>query len=482
VPESAAHRFQRLTCYSPGRSWLVPIEDAEIRQDFLPLDPSCEPARHKVYPEDLGRVPLPGRRRADESLGAQALSAGAQALADGDVFDLAEIAWLLRWSAGIRRSPMGRSGDQELRAAASAGNRHPIEVYLNAHRVTGLADGLWHYDPVAHELVSLGPPAADGVAVILTGVPWRTQWRYAERGYRHLWWDAGSVIAQLAVLARASGRRARIRLDFPDADLADMVGADERAELPLAIVELTGQIGWHRPERAAATGDLGLVPWYFSLVRKTHEAAQLDSWTLGSAGYPRTAFRDIKVPAQVPALSTEELLRSRLTTRTFAPKALPADALTWPIEVAVSPPDWDGADVGATVTVFVHAVRGLAAGCYDLSSVTPKLDHPGDLRSDAQAACMNQAPARDCAYLALLAADLDAVVASRGERGYRDLQLYAGLAVSRCQLAVTALGLGSCPLTVCDEVAARFTPPGKVPLLAIAVGAPTRQTNQERRD
>ena len=188
------------------------------------------------------------------------------------------------------------------------------------------------------------------------------------------------------------------------------------------------------------------------------------------------------MPAQVAPLSTEELLRSRLTTRQFASKTLPPDALTWPLEVAVSPPDWDGADLDATVTVFVHAVRGLAAGCYDLSSITPKLDHPGDVRSEARAACMNQAPARDCAYLVSLAADLDAALASRGERGYRDLQLYAGLAVSRCQLAATALGLGSCPLTVCDEVAAGFTPPGKIPLLAIAVGSPARQTSQERRD
>lgn len=475
MPESAAHRFQRLTSYSPGRSWLVPVEDAEVRQDFLPLDPSCEPARHKAYSPDLGRVPLPDRRHVDESLGAQALSASTQALADGDVVDLAEIAWLLRWSAGIRRRPMNHSDDQEWRAAASAGNRHPIEVYLNAHSVTGLADGLWHYDPVAHELVNLGPPAADGVALILTGVPWRTQWRYAERGYRHLWWDAGSVIAQLAVLARASGRRARIRLNFPDADVAEVVGADEPAELPLAIVELTGQIGWHRPEAAAAAGDLGSAPWHFPLVRTTHQAAQLDSWTSGSPGYQRTAARDIKVPAQVAPLSTEDLLKNRLTTRKFAPKALPAAALTWPLEVAVSPPDWDGADVGATVTVFVHSVRGLAAGCYDLNSVTPKLDHPGDVRAQAQAVCMNQAPARDCAYLVLLAADLDAALARRGERGYRDVQLFAGLAVSRCQLAATALGLGSCPLTVCDEVAARFTPPGKVPLLAIAVGSPARR-------
>jgi SagB-type dehydrogenase family enzyme len=373
--------------------------------------------------------------------------------------------------------------------AASAGSRHPVEVYLQAHGISGLADGLWHYGPAAHELVRTGPSVADGVAIVLTGVPWRTQWRYAERGYRHLWWDAGSIAAHLGLLARTAGRRARIRLDFPDAEIASAVGADGRAELVLAIVELTSQVSWRPPEQPVTTGDLGSDPWYFPLVGKTHRAASMRVWPppTGQDAEPRDEDqadkpqRDTAVPAQVPPIGADELIRRRLTTRTFAPRALEADALTWPLGLTVKLPDWDAADIAPVARVFVHAVTGLEPGCYDFSSVASPLS-AGDLRADAQAVCLGQSAARDCGYLVLLAADLDATLARRGERGYRDLQFYAGLAVSRGQLAATALGLGSCPLTICDEVAARFTPPGAIPLIALAVGHPARPGNGDRHD
>jgi hypothetical protein len=38
-------------------------------------------------------------------------------------------------------------------------------------------------------------------AVVITGVPWRTGWRYRERGYRHVYWDAGTMLAQLLAAA-----------------------------------------------------------------------------------------------------------------------------------------------------------------------------------------------------------------------------------------------------------------------------------------
>jgi hypothetical protein len=103
---------------------------------------------------------------------------------------------------------------------------------------------------------------------------------------------------------------------------------------------------------------------------------------------------------------------------------------------------------------------------------------PATCVSDAQLSCVNQTAAHDCAYLMLLSAQLDSLLDSRGERGYRDCQLFAGLAASRCQLAATALGLGSTALTVCDEAAARFTPAGSIPLLAIAVGKSPRQAGE----
>jgi hypothetical protein len=73
------------------------------------------------------------------------------------------------------------------------------------------------YDPLEHALVRVGPaPHGGGPAVIVTGVPWRTGWRYRERGWRHVYWDAGTMIAQMLALA----------------------GADLVHELPVAMVGL----------------------------------------------------------------------------------------------------------------------------------------------------------------------------------------------------------------------------------------------------
>ena len=60
----------------------------------------------------------------------------------------------------------------------------------------------------APERARIEPAAADGVStLVVTGIPWRTGWRYAERGYRHLYWDSGTMLSQLLALAATGPRR-----------------------------------------------------------------------------------------------------------------------------------------------------------------------------------------------------------------------------------------------------------------------------------
>ena len=47
--------------------------------------------------------------------------------------------------------------------------------------------------------------------------PWRTGWRYAERGFRHIYWDAGTMLAQALALAESAGLGPRLWTRFPDA-------------------------------------------------------------------------------------------------------------------------------------------------------------------------------------------------------------------------------------------------------------------------
>ena len=150
--------------------------------------------------------------------------------------DLVTLARLLHLSAGVVR--VAERADRPtllLRAAGSAGGRFPLELYVAARGLAGLDDGVHWYDPVAHALVQVGPPAAGGVTtLVVTGIPWRTGWRYAERGYRHVLWDAGTMLSQALALAGP----AMLWTRFPDASVARLVGAQAPHELPLALVAL----------------------------------------------------------------------------------------------------------------------------------------------------------------------------------------------------------------------------------------------------
>ncbi len=151
--------------------------------------------------------------------------------------DLAALARILHLSAGVVRSSQRPDGRfYHFRAAGSAGGRSPYEVYVAARGVAGLADGIHWYDPVDHALRRVGPaPAHGGTTLVITGIPWRTGWQYAERGFRHIYWDVGSMLAQTLALA---GPSARLFTRFPDATVSRLVGADGVHEWPVALVAL----------------------------------------------------------------------------------------------------------------------------------------------------------------------------------------------------------------------------------------------------
>ena len=126
-----------------------------------------------------------------------------------------------------------------LRAAGSAGGRFPLELYVVLpDALHDLPPGVYAYRPVEHALLQLGPPPTGTTAgIVVTGVPWRTGWRYRERGYRHIFWDAGTMLSQLLALAASVGFPARLYWTSPTSSCAT-AGADGIAEFPIAAVTL----------------------------------------------------------------------------------------------------------------------------------------------------------------------------------------------------------------------------------------------------
>lgn len=107
------------------------------------------------------------------------------------------------------------------RTAPSAGATYPLEVYLLAGNITGLAPGLYHYSPREHSLTALRPgehrPALASAALqqdfisaapaslILAADYARTTRRYGDRGHRYVHMEIGHATQNIHLQATALG-------------------------------------------------------------------------------------------------------------------------------------------------------------------------------------------------------------------------------------------------------------------------------------
>ena len=178
--ESGAGLLHRLTSYVSDREWDTPVDDPRVRHDLVPNDPDTRPPAMKAY-EGLPVLALP-RDLPDPGLPATAALAGRPAPARP--LDAAQLGRVLYLGAGVVRETERDGRRIPFRAAGSAGGRFPLEVYASTRGVAGVPDGVHWYDGRAHALVRVAPPAAGAATtLVVTGVPWRTGWRYAERGW-----------------------------------------------------------------------------------------------------------------------------------------------------------------------------------------------------------------------------------------------------------------------------------------------------------
>jgi hypothetical protein len=456
--ETATRRLHRLTSYEPGRDWDAPADDPAVLQDLETNDLGRLPWFVKRYPGDRPRLALPRELPRTPAPAVAVLAGTAQA--GRAALDLAQLSRLLYLSAGVVRTMERLYGFHPFRAAGSAGGRFPLELYVAIPAGGPLPAGVHWYDPQDHALVQVGPaPRAGGPAVIVTGVPWRTGWRYRERGYRHIYWDAGTMLAQLLALADSAGLAAALYTRFPDAQVAALVGADRVHEFPVAVVGLDGAAPAVEPGGPAAAGDVDAAPVEFPLVTAAQRAGESDR-----LGAPWDRGGPVSVP-ELASAPVDSVITARGSQRRMdASRGLSLDVLRTAMGVAVRGldlPHW----------VAVHDVTGLPPGIYRW----PGLDAPvraGALRDELYRVCLDQALGRDAAFVAIAAADL----AGLGDAQYRDAHLAAGLAEGRLHLAAYALGASASGMTFIDsEIPALLGEPGDA-LLFTCVGVPLYQS------
>jgi SagB-type dehydrogenase family enzyme len=138
-----------------------------------------------------------------------------------------------------------------LRTAPSAGALYPLELYVAAGRVEGLAQGVYRYDPHKHTLrpvaegdlraalsaAALGQdPVKKGAAVLVfSGVHRRTTIKYGGRGVRYVHIEVGHAAQNVCLQAEALGLGALTVGAFDDAKVHSLLKMGDGEE-PLYLM------------------------------------------------------------------------------------------------------------------------------------------------------------------------------------------------------------------------------------------------------
>lgn len=197
----------------------VPPDHPLVLRGFITNQVRSFPAPSKTYPGDHSAAELP--QRWSRPVGSATAVLAGQVPPGDQRLDLEALARLLYLSVGVIYVVDRRDGRRFFfRTSRSAGGLFPLELYVAARGVDGLADGVHWYDAVTHRLLLIGPaPIGDVTTLVMTGVPWRTGWRYAERSFRHLYCDAETTLAQTFAVGVSAGLAPRLWTRFPGAPL-----------------------------------------------------------------------------------------------------------------------------------------------------------------------------------------------------------------------------------------------------------------------
>ena len=486
----AARRYHDATMHSPQ----------SVRASGHRLDWDTKPEPFKIYPE-LPAVPLPRDFPVPALDALPAISGAPAAVA---ALDLERLASLLFFTAGVtKRKAYPGGGTMYFRAAPSTGALYQTEVYIVAAEVAGLVPGVYHFSPgdfVLRRLRdgdfrgALAIAAADEdlavrpATLILSGLYWRNTWKYQARGYRHLFWDSGSMLANLLATASALDLPARAATGFVDLEVNGLLGLDAEKEGALLLVPVGGQ-GRPAPASPVVTAIApAVIPLSSSeedypLLRDAYSNSALDTeseveaWRESS--WPRSAAGEspVRLPPPRPAAgrTMAETIMARGSTREFSGAAITADHLSTALWHATRGWAVDAPTGLVDLYLSVHAVEGVEPGAYAYHPELHGLDllKRGDFRRESAFLCLDQPLGGMSATTIFFLANLATILGAYGNRGYRIANLEAGLIGGRLYLTAYAQRFGATGLTFYDRDVVSFFSPhaaGKDALFVTALG------------
>lgn len=484
------------------------------------LDWENKPLLFKIYPTlEVTRLPKDFDDTRVPAL--EAIAAGVSQETEA-IPDLETLAQILFFSAGVTKSRKFDGEERFFRAAACTGALYEIELYvvcgdLKAKIGPGLPAGVYHFGAAEFGLRQLRAgdfrkAVADAsgndafvahapVTIICTGTYWRNAWKYRSRTYRHFGWDNGTILANMLAISAACKLPAKIVAGFVDSRVNELVGVDTKREVAFSLAA----IGYQKEDLPASPEisaiELATVPYSkqevdYPAMRKMHEASSLDSgqevtaWRGKElpqhASMPKGLMTALQLPEskKIPQDTVEQVISRRGSTREFARDPITYQQLSLMLDRATRGIPADFLEPFGThlndLYLIVNNVVGLAAGAYFFHWEKRELEllKAGDFRERAGYLGLEQRLPADASVDVFFLADLKRILERYGNRGYRAVQLEAGILGGKFYLAAYAQRLGASGLTFYDDDVVSFFSPharGKNAVFLMALGRSVRR-------
>jgi SagB-type dehydrogenase family enzyme len=490
---------------------------ASVRSNRHFLDFENYPLPFKVYPT-LAPLPLP-REGQPSGLAALSVIADPAAPPRGDaVPDLAALAQILYFSAGVTRTKKFPGGEIFFRAASCTGALYEIELYVVCGDLPGLPAGVYHFGAGDFALRTLragdfraalvraaaGEPSVQHAPLILvsTGTYWRNAWKYQARTYRHFGWDNGTLHANLLAVCAAWRLPARVLCGFVDREVNQLLALDTQREVSLTLVPIGHAAAEPPAPPQISPLHLDTVPPSkrevdYPSMREIHEASSLVSveevaaWRGGLPSprhdeprtekiFPLEPFSDDEISRD----TIEQVILRRGSSRKFAREPISFREFSTVLDRSTRSIPADFLDASGELLndlyVIVHAVDGLAPGAYFFDRARGALQclKEGDFREDAYFLGLEQSLPADAAAAIFYMADLRPILDRFGNRGYRAAQLEAGILGGKLYLAAYAQHLGATGLTFYDDDVTEFFSPhaaNKSAIFLMALGKSSKR-------
>ncbi|BBO77575.1 hypothetical protein DSCW_49920 [Desulfosarcina widdelii] len=443
------------------------------------LDWANQPSLVKNYP-GLPRVPLPrdlDLPRIDYFT--RACRPGSESHTSDVAPDLKQIAAALQLSHGVTARAVHSGQPFYYRSVASAGALYPFELYLTAHGIDGLDAGLYYYDPLAFSLTVLrrqplpAIPRVDravAATFYVTGIFFRSAWKYRGRAYRYVVLDAGHLLENLRLALGALNQRFSIHLDFDDEQTANLLGLDSELEVCLACIHLhidtdKGTDTANSIELEPLSADIRQASQVsgrevaYPEILNIHRAgsgsggggsAEASSLMVATHGNPLARI-DLDSSTLPIAADYTQVLGRRRSRRNFIPASVSRENfMTFVETMAQSMGSRSGMPAACRSALTAGILAGenmpLPPGFYLLDPEKRQLEQriAGSLIEAMAAACLDQMWLKHAGLHLLFLTDLTYLDEIWGARGYRYAMIEAGSLGQQAYLAATALGWGAC--------------------------------------